>query len=122
MTARPNSAARAPSTTRWSKVTAIVPVGRATISPFLTTGRSATRPMLRIPTSGWLTIGVVSRPPSLPALVMVKVEPRSSSRVAVAHDRDDESLIRLDGDAEVVAVEIDDLVALEARVQLRDSP
>jgi len=37
------------------------------------------RPMLRIATSGWLTIGVVSRPPSFPALVTVNVEPRSSS-------------------------------------------
>src|SRR5438034_788952 len=36
------------------------------------------RPMLRIATSGWLTIGVVSRPPSLPALVTVNVESRSS--------------------------------------------
>ena len=33
----------------------------------------------RIATSGWLTIGVWNRPPSLPALVTVKVEPRTSS-------------------------------------------
>ena len=94
--------------------------------------------MLRIATSGWLTIGVWKRPASLPALVTVNVEPRSSSgferartgclreprdlrgelldrrRVAAADDGDDEALLGLDGDSEVVAVEVDDLVALEA--------
>ena len=98
--------------------------------------------MLRIATSGWFTIGVWKRPASLPALVTVNVEPRSSSglsvpgagglgeaphlgvelldrgRVAAADDRDDEALVGLDGDAQVVAVEVDDLVAVEARVQL----
>ena len=74
ITASPNSAARAPSTTRWSNVTAIVPVRRTTTSPSRTTGRGATRPMLRIATSGWLTIGVWKRPASLPALVTVNVE------------------------------------------------
>ena len=107
-----------------------------------TTGRSAIRPMLRIATSGWLTIGVWSSPASLPALVTVNVEPRSSSglsgpvagrfrealdllrqlvdrgRVAAADDRYDETVVGLDGDAEVVAVEVHDLVALESRVQL----
>src|SRR5205823_12358591 len=38
--------------------------------------------------------------------------------VAVAHDRDDEALVGLHGDAEVVPLEVGDLVALEARVQL----
>ena len=100
--------------------------------------------MLRIATSGWLTIGVWKRPASLPALVTVNVEPRSSSglsvparaasarrstsacelvdrrRVAAADDRDDEPVVGLHGDAEVVAVEVDDLVALEPRVQLRE--
>ena len=38
--------------------------------------------------------------------------------VAAAHDGDDEALLRLDGDAEVVAVEQHDLVALEAGVEL----
>ena len=78
----------------------------------------------------------------MPALVTVNVEPRSSSgaslpvarlrcelvdvgpqlvdaaRVAAADDGHDEPLVGLHGDAEVVAVEIDDLVALEPRVQL----
>src|SRR6266700_2880919 len=40
------------------------------------------------------------------------------ARVAVADDRDDEPLVGLHGDAEVVAVEVDDLVALEPSVQL----
>ena len=92
--------------------------------------------------SGWFTIGVVKSPPSLPALVTVNVEPRSSSGarvparaasarrstssassstdfvVAAADDRDDEALVGLHGDADVVAVEVDDLLALEAGVQL----
>src|SRR5438105_2279713 len=37
------------------------------------------RPTLRIATSGWFTIGVWKSPASLPALVTVNVEPRSSS-------------------------------------------
>ena len=81
-------------------------------------------------------------PPSLPALVTVKVPPRSSSgfkvparaasarravsaassssvrRVAASDDRDDKALLGLDGDPEVVALEIDELVALEPSVQL----
>ncbi len=97
-----------------------------------------------MPTSGWLTSGVTNSPESLPALVTVKVEPRSSSGAslpararsasastserssstaalrAAAHDGHDEPLVGLHGDAEVVAVEVDDLVALEARVQLRE--
>ncbi len=39
--------------------------------------------------------------------------------VAAANDGDDEALVGLDGDAEVVAVEVDDLVALEPGVELR---
>ena len=88
--------------------------------------------------------GVSKRPADLPALVTVNVEPRSSSglsvpalrrvgeplhvgvelvertRVAVPHDRDDEPLLGLHGDADVVAVEVDELVAVDARVQLRE--
>ena len=117
---------------------------RTTTSPSRTTGRGAIRPMPRIATSGWLTIGVWNRPASFPALVTVNVEPRSSSgcelpgarglgealdvggellhrsRVAAADDRDDEPLLGLDGDADVVAVEVDDLVALEPGVQFRE--
>ncbi len=78
----------------------------------------------------------------MPALVTVKVEPRSSSAASlpsralaassstsarssstlrVSQPRTtghDEPLLGLHGDAEVVAVEVDDLVALEPRVQL----
>ena len=142
ITASVNAAARAPSTTRWSNVTLMLPIVRTTISPSRTTARGAMRCTPRMPTSGWLTSGVTNRPASLPALVTVKVEPRRSSgaslpvarllrrarrrrrvarraaRVAAAHDGHDEPLVGLDGDAEVVAVEVDDLVALEARVQL----
>jgi len=41
-------------------------------------------------------------------------------RVAAPDHRDDEALFRLDGHSDVVAVEVDDLVPLEARVQLRE--
>ena len=58
MTARPNSAARAPSTTRWSNVTETLPIWRTTTSPSRTTGASAIRWTPRIATSGWLTSGV----------------------------------------------------------------
>src|SRR4029079_4080889 len=41
ITASPNSAARAPSTTRWSNVTAIVPTRRAPPPPWRTAGRGS---------------------------------------------------------------------------------
>ena len=99
--------------------------------------------MLRIATSGWFTIGVWKSPASLPALVTVNVEPRSSSAVKrsragtlgevgnlrreLVHallvrgpdDGHDQSALRLHCDADVVAVEVDDRVAVEARVELR---
>ena len=40
------------------------------------------------------------------------------ARIAAAHDRDDEALLGLDGDAEVVPVEQHDLVPLEPGVEL----
>ena len=43
ITARPKSAARLPSITRWSNVTETLPMRRTTISPSRTTGRSAIR-------------------------------------------------------------------------------
>ena len=82
----------------------------------------------------------------MPALVTVKVPPRSSSGVSVparadsasrgdlgrerverlgvarADDRDDEPLVGLDGDADVTPVQVDDLVAVEPRVQLGELP
>ena len=88
--------------------------------------------------------GVVKRPADLPALVTVNVPPRSSSGASlpfcaasarrlmsasssssereshVAHDGNDEPLLGLHGDPEVVALEIDELVVLDARVQLRE--
>jgi len=72
MTSSPKAAARAPSTTRWSNVIAIVPTWPTWTVPARTTGRGPTRPTLRIATSGWFTIGVWKSPASLPALVTVK--------------------------------------------------
>ena len=116
--------------------------GRTVISSSRTTGRGPIRWIPRMPTSGWLTSGVTTRPPSLPALVIVNVLPRSSSGFSVPRGQPRRAAPpppraprakrsrsrgrrarrapgRLHGDAEVVALEVDDLVALEARVQLR---
>ena len=117
------------------------PSGRRS-APSRTTGRSAIRCSPTIATSGWLTSGVTKIPPSLPALVIVIVESRSSSTASVparapsarrrtsasmlldraalaaADDRDDEPVVGLHRDADVDAVEEDDLVALEPRVEL----
>ncbi len=116
-----------------------VPVRRTTISPSRTTARGATRPMLRIATSGWFTIGVWKRPASLPALDTVNVEPRRSSareraRASALGERRDLRVrarrrtsrspprttgttrpsSRLHRDPDVVAVEVEDRVAVEA--------
>ena len=45
---------------------------------------------------------------------------RRRTSVHAADDGDDEPVVGLDGDADVVAVEVDDRVAVEARVQLRE--
>ena len=42
------------------------------------------------------------------------VELVERARVAAAHDRDDETLLGLHGDADVVAVEVDELAVLDA--------
>ena len=131
-----------PSSTRWSNVTDTCPIGRATISPSRTTGRSAIRWTPRMPTSGWLISGVTNEPENLPALVTVNVEPRSSSgfsvpcrapsasraprhrarRASASRSRGRpgrrDPVVGVDRDAEVVALEVDDLVALEPGVQL----
>src|SRR6266508_5630639 len=46
------------------------------------------------------------------------VELLERARIAVAHHRDDEALVRRDRDPDVVAVEVDELAVLDARVQL----
>jgi hypothetical protein len=56
---------------------------RTMIAPPTTTGRSTARLMPMMETSGALMIGVLAMPPSLPRLVSVRVEPVSSSRVAL---------------------------------------
>src|SRR5581483_9226305 len=78
-------AASKPSTTRWSTEIDRFMRSRITISlpEAETAGRLATLCTPRIATSGWLMIGVAITPPSAPRLVMVNVEPISSSRVAL---------------------------------------
>ena len=114
--------------------------------PLWTTGRSmiAFGPM--IATSGWLMTGVVTTPPMGPKLVIVIVEPESSSRVAllsraavetratsagglpevhrfgVMDDGDDQAVRGLRGDADVDGGEaVDDAgFVVEAGVDLRE--
>ena len=50
--------------------------------------------------------------------LQLRVELLEAGFGAVPNDRDDEALVRLDGNAEVAAVKVDDLVPLEPRVQL----
>jgi hypothetical protein len=57
-------------------------VRRMAMAPSTTTGRSRARFTPMMATSGALMIGVLAMPPSLPRLVMVIVEPVSSSRFA----------------------------------------
>ncbi|KAG1309241.1 hypothetical protein G6F62_014856 [Rhizopus arrhizus] len=72
-----------PSTTRWSNDDARFLSLRATTAPLRKAGRSTMRFTPTMPTSGWLITGVVTMPPKGPRLVMVMVEPDSSSRPAV---------------------------------------
>jgi len=58
-------------------------VSRIAIAPSITTGRSMARFTPMMATSGALMIGVLAMPPSLPRLVIVMVEPASSSRFAL---------------------------------------
>ena len=123
-------------------MTLTLPIGRTVTSPSRTTGRGAIRCTPRIATSGWLTSGVTNRPGQLAGArdgerraaqllrrelafarlgrerVDVVAKLLDAPRVAAADDGNDEALLGLDGDAQVVAVEVDDLVALESRVQL----
>ena len=54
-------------------------MGRMTISPSRTTGRSWTACMPRTPLWGGLRIGVLINEPKTPPLVMVKVPPSRSA-------------------------------------------
>ncbi len=56
---------------------------RMATAPSSTTARSTARLTPMIATSGALMIGVLAIPPSFPRLVMVMVEPLSSSRFAL---------------------------------------
>ena len=142
ITSSRNARSRARRPPRGGRTHESQPTLRTTISPSRTTGRSAIRCRPRMPTSGWLTSGVASRPPSLPPLETVNVEPRSSSGLSVPSRADsaspvslrldlldaplvhgpehghDEALVGLDGDSEVVPLEVHDLLAVQARVQL----
>ena len=84
ITASPNSAARSPSSD------AVVERDRDVAPSGARRSRRRGRPGARrcgatprIATSGWLTSGVTKRPANLPALVTVKVDPRSSSGFSV---------------------------------------
>ena len=116
------------------------------VESWATTGRLTTAPVPRMATCGWLMIGVSNRAPRLPVLVTVKVPPLSSSgrelvraralgevgdasgqagdvQVAgVADDGHEQPAIAVDGDAEVLGVEVGDgaLGHVERGVHLRE--
>ena len=116
-------------------------MGRMTTWPLRATGRSwiACRP--RTPLWGGLTIGVERSEPKTPPLVIVNVPPSSSSGLSlllgargdevgdrlldfgeaqplgVAQHGHDEALRAADGDADVVVVAIDDVVAADFGVE-----
>ena len=145
MTARPNSAARAPSTTRWSNVTAIVPIvldddlAVADDGPLRDPADAEDRHFRIVDDRGVEEPGELAgarhRERRAPQVLGGELagagllgEPREvggelvdGPRVAAADDGDDEPLVGLDGDTEVVPVEVDDLVALEPRVQLGEA-
>ena len=101
-----------------------------------TTGFLTTAPVPRMPTWGWLMIGVSISAPREPVLVMVNVPPESSSGVilfapgAVGHvgdlagepgevevpgvvdHRHDQAGRRVDGDAQVLGAVVGDLALL----------
>ena len=144
MTARPKSAARLPSMTRWSNVTETFPIvprddlavadDRALLDPVDPEDRDlgmvderrdeeaggfagardrerAAAELLRLERPGVRGLG------EAPHLGVELVE---RERVGAVDDRNDEALLRLDGDAEVVAVEQHELAVLDARVELRE--
>ena len=142
MTSSPNAAARAPSTTRWSNVSAMLPdaadgelavahdrpVGDAPHAEDRHLGMVHDR---RLEEAGELARArhaegraaqlLGGERPGAGALgqpAHVGVQLVDAARVAAAHDRHDEPGVGLHREAEVVAVEVDDRVAVEARVQL----
>src|SRR5882724_10963048 len=76
-------AATAPSSARWSQDMQRLVIGLIAIdspsAPSTTTGRFTTASRSRMPTWGWLMIGVASTAPNWPGLVIVKVPPATSS-------------------------------------------
>src|SRR6185437_12010172 len=108
-----------------------------------TTGRLTTVPIPRMPTCGWLMIGVSNSAPRLPVLVSVNVPPARSSRVAwpdatgdvadlagqaadvqvarAVDDWHDQPALGVHGDAEVLGVVVGDLrgFRVDDRVELR---
>ena len=145
MTASPNSAARAPSTTRWSNVSATSPIGRTTTSPSRTTGRGGDpadaedRDLRMVDDRRLEEAGELAgaRHGERRAAELVGRERAGAGGLGEARDLGGELVDRalvsqprttgttrpvvgLHGDADVVAVEVDDLVSLEPRVQLRE--
>ena len=109
-----------------------------------TTGRFSMVPTPRMPTCGWLMMGVPNRLPKTPGFVMVKVPPCTSSTfsflparalgqvvhgpgqaqdvllVGVADHRHDEAPVERHRHAEVDVAVVDDAVAFDAGVQHRE--
>ena len=120
-------------------------IGRIAIASWpsrsTTTGRFTIASRSRIPTWGWLMIGVASTAPNWPGLVIVNVPPWTSSgssppararsatsaipailqaeALGLADHRDDQALLEGDRDPEVDLLLVDDLIAVQPRVQDR---
>ena len=123
-------------------MTAIVPVRRTTTSPSRTTARSADAPDAEDRDLGVIhdrrleeareLPGARDREGRAPELARIErpgtrtlrepadlgIDLLHRASVRAAHDGNDESLLRLNGDPDVVPVEVDDRVGLESRVQL----
>ena len=111
-----------------------------------TTARLSMLPTARIATCGWLMIGSPHRPPKMPGLVSVNVPPSTSStfsclararcarsctarqsssrllRSARADHRHDQSLLERHGNPQVDVVLVDDVLAVERGVDVRELP
>ena len=144
MTARPKSAARLPSMTRWSNVTETfpmrrtddlaVPNDRAVLDAVDAEDRNlrivqerrdeeagrATGARHRERAAAQLLGSERARAGGLREPADVGVEVVERPRVASADDRYDEALLGLHRDADVVAVEVHEVAVLDACVQLRE--
>ena len=91
-----NWSATAPSMRRWSKPSVRYAIGRIAIASSMTTARFSMAPTPRMPTCGWLMIGMPNCAPKTPGFVIVNVPPGTSSGLScLARARSARSAIAL---------------------------